>query len=290
MVPPSTSTHDYAALFKVERARLLDLLASLGAESWSRPTPCPAWTMHGLAAHLVGDDLSLLARYRDDHHGTVPPEGVDEAGFIAWIDDLQLEWVHAARRLSPRLVLDLLRWLGSQVAEVLAGQDLTPVTALVTWAGPEPVPVWLDQARDLSEYWIHRQQLLEALDRRADLRPDLAVPILDALRWALPYRLGALPARAGDAVAIEVDQPGGPLATTWTLLHDGSAWHFGGTGRGDWTRARLSMTADEAWRLLTGNLTPLARRKLRADGEPEVIDIVLATRAVIGAPEREPED
>jgi hypothetical protein len=39
----------------------------------------------------------------------------------------------------------------------------------VSWAGSGPVPAWLDQARELSEYWIHRQQLLQGLGRPSDL-------------------------------------------------------------------------------------------------------------------------
>ena len=74
---------------------------------------------------------------------------------MAWLDEMQAEWVGAARRLS------------------------------------------LDQARELSEYWIHRQQLLQGLGRPSDLRADLAGPVLDGLRWAYPYRLAqALRGRA----------------------------------------------------------------------------------------------
>jgi hypothetical protein len=43
----------------------------------------------------------------------------------------------------------------------------TAATVSVSWAGPDPVPAWLDQARELSEYWIHRQQILQALASRA---------------------------------------------------------------------------------------------------------------------------
>jgi len=32
----------------------------------------------------------------------------------------------------------------------------------VSWAGPEPAPVWLDAARDFSEYWTHQQQICDA--------------------------------------------------------------------------------------------------------------------------------
>jgi hypothetical protein len=38
----------------------------------------------------------------------------------------------------------------------------------------------------LSEYWIHRQQLLQGLGRPSDLRTDLAEPVLDGLRWPTP--------------------------------------------------------------------------------------------------------
>jgi hypothetical protein len=52
----------------------------------------------------------------------------------------------------------------------------------VSWAGHGPVPTWLDQARKLSEYWIHRLQILQALGRPSDLRADLAGRVLDGLR------------------------------------------------------------------------------------------------------------
>ena len=98
---PEVAPHPYAALHPVERARLLDLLGTLSADDWSRPTPCPGWSVLGLCHHLIGGDLGLLARRRDRHFGTVPPDGVDEAGFIGWLDRLQDEWVQATRRISP---------------------------------------------------------------------------------------------------------------------------------------------------------------------------------------------
>jgi hypothetical protein len=94
---------DVAALFGVERGRLLELLGELLPGDWHRPSPCPGWSVFDLCGHLVGDDLGWLARQRDDHHGTVPPEAVDqvEGGIARWLDDLQDQWVHSARRLGP---------------------------------------------------------------------------------------------------------------------------------------------------------------------------------------------
>jgi hypothetical protein len=177
-------------------------------------------------------------------------------------------------------VVDLLMWAGPQVVEALARQDPRAPTGHVSWAGPDPVPAWLDQARELSEYWIHRQQLLQAVGRPGDLRPDVLAPVLDALRWAYPYRLGAVGGRAGDSVSIEVE---GPVAATWHLVSDGRQWAFR-PAPGARTVARLAMTTDQAWRLLTNNLPREDQGELRLTGDESVTHALRRTRAIIGAP------
>jgi uncharacterized protein (TIGR03083 family) len=282
--PPADPPADLPPLFALERERLLALLAEVGDGEWSRPTPCPGWSVLGLTTHLVGDDLGLLARNRDGYVGTEPPAGLDEDGFVGWIDELQDGWVRAARRLSPRLAVELLAWSGPPLVGVMRAQAPRSRTATVTWAGPDPVPVWLDQARELSEYWIHRQQLLQALGRPSDLRADLAAPVLDGLRWAYPYRLGVgVPdPPPGTTVTIEV---AGPVTTAWHLVADGTGWAFHPSPAAAGPPvARLALTTEQAWRLLTNNLPPDERSRLRADGEPHVVDVLLATRAIIGTP------
>ena len=156
------SPEEIPGLFGLERARLVDLLGSLTSGDWARPTPCPGWSILDLCGHLLGDDLGWLARHRNQHQPTVNAPTTDDASLARWLDDLQDKWVQAARRLSPPLVTDLLAWSGPQVVAGLANQDPTAVKGSVSWAGPGPVPVWLDQLREVSEQWIHRQQLLQA--------------------------------------------------------------------------------------------------------------------------------
>ena len=133
--PPAEPPRDYAGLFAVERDRLTGLLAGLLAADWERPSPCPGWSVLGLCCHLVGDDFGLLARHRDGYYGTPGPGGATEAEFVAWLDELQAEWVRAARRLSPRIVADLLRWAGPQIAGIFRREDARARTASVSWAG-----------------------------------------------------------------------------------------------------------------------------------------------------------
>jgi hypothetical protein len=228
---------------------------------------------------LLGGDLSLLAGQRDDHHGTPAPEQLSEDGFISWLDDLQVEWVHAARRLSPRLVIDLLDWTGPQVVELFGRQDASARTANVSWASTGRVPVWLDQARELSERWIHRQQILQAVGSPSGLQRDLAEPVLDGLRWAYPFRLEPHVRPAGAMVEVAVSGP--ELELQWNLVSDGATWQFQPMA-GDRLIAQLRMTSDQAWRLLSNNLDQDAQTHIIASGDPDIVDSLMRTRAIIG--------
>jgi uncharacterized protein (TIGR03083 family) len=262
----------------MERARLLTLLKELDDEDWHRPSPCPGWTVLGLACHLLGDDLGLLSRRRDNYMGTPAPEGLSEDGFIDWLDELQMEWVRAARRVSPRLVVELLEWIGPRLVTVLGDEDLAEVSGRVSWAGPEPAPRWLDQLRELSEYWIHRQQLLEAVGRPVDLDPTLLRPILLGLRWALPYRLSKADLASG-AIQITV---GAPIGERWTLVASQGTWTFSEAAH-QHVIAQASLTPDEAWRLMTNNLRS-APHPLDVTGDERAVAVILSTRAIIGHP------
>jgi uncharacterized protein (TIGR03083 family) len=275
---PDDPPHDYASLMRLERTRLLALIRSLADADWWSATPCPGWTVLDLVNHLVGNDLAVISRQRDQHHGTPAPDGLDERAFIGWLDDLQNGWVIAARRISPRLAVELLDWLNAPVADTFAAHDPTARTAHVSWASNSPVPVWLDQARELSERWIHRQQLLEALRLPSDLGETIAGPVLDALRHAYPYRLEAARSRER-SVEISIS---GELDRLWRLARRPGGWAFADDVGSP--SATMSMTSEQAWRLLTNNYDPSAHGRLQPRGDSVVIDVLLRTRAIIGTP------
>lgn len=162
----------------------------------------------------------------------------------------------------------------------MARQDPTRLEGSVSWASPGPVPVWLDQLREVSEQWIHRQQLLQALGRPGDLRVDLAGPVLDALRWAYPHRLRLISRADGDSVTIRVS---GAVERSWHLHAQGGQWSFGPRS-GHRMLASMDLTTEPAWRLLTNNLPTVERGDLRASGDESIIEVLLQTRATIGTP------
>ncbi len=278
---PEHCEKDYGDLFAEERRVLLALLGDLSEKDWNTPTGCPGWSVLDLACHLLGDDLGVLARQRDGHFGTRPPlENRSDDDLAVWIDALQDAWVRTSRRLSPRLVVDLLAWTGPQVVEMFAGQDLTERTASVSWASRDPVPRWLDQARELSEHWIHRQQIQSALGRPADTNTATAEAVLDALRWAYPYRLQSLQARDGDTVDIVVT---GAIERRWPIQNLAGTWQFV-DALGGQVVARAVFTSGEAWRLLTNNMPVAEQSRLDVRGDSSVVNVLLRTRAIVGIP------
>jgi uncharacterized protein (TIGR03083 family) len=283
MVVPATPPVPLADLLRVERRRLLELLDGLDTADWARGTPCPGWTVADVVRHLVGDDLVAVAWHRDGHRPAPSEDGLDESAFVAWLDALQVEWVRAARRISPALAVELLRWLDAPVATVLARLETPGTTAVVHWASDRPVPGWLDVARELTERWIHRQQLREALGRPSDLDPDLAGPVLDSLRWAYPYRLGALRRPEGTTVSVEVSGP--DVVRSWTLVSDGASWSFDGPVSGPGTAsATLVLSDEQAWRLLTNNFDPARHGEPAMSGDAAAGRVLRRTRAIIGEP------
>ena len=112
----------------------------------------------------------------------------------------------------------------------------------------------------------HRQQILQALGRPSDLRVDLVGPMLDALRWAYPYRLASVAARPGATVSISVT---GPLARTWHLVAAETGWQFGDQP-GPRLAGSLAMNAEQAWRLLTDNMPAAGQADLAVSGNDAI--------------------
>jgi len=103
---------DARRLLEQDRATLLRLVQGLAPDEWERPTAAAPWLVRDVVAHLLGDDLSRLARTRDGHSPVGPKQDEPLAAFIHRFND---EWVQAARRVSPPLLLDLLDLTSPQV-------------------------------------------------------------------------------------------------------------------------------------------------------------------------------
>jgi uncharacterized protein (TIGR03083 family) len=236
-----------------DRADLLDLLRALSAVEWEQPTAAAPWVVRDVVAHILGDDVSRLARGRDGHQVDGPGPGEPLPAFIHRFNG---QWVDATRRASPRVLIDLLTVTTEQVVTFWASRDPDALGEPVSWAGPGPAPVWLDCARDATEYWVHQQQIREATGRPGGTEPVTLWAILDTFLHAVPLTLAD---RGGSALTIATD------VGSWTWVRSEEGWRRAPAVAGG---AVLTIDADLLWRVCVRMVEPdQARTRAHIDGD-----------------------
>jgi uncharacterized protein (TIGR03083 family) len=154
-------------VLRPEREALLAVLGRLGAAQWSLPTECPAYTIKGIATHLLGDDLSLLSRQRDRADSGLVQLGVEMPGvdFGTLLDTFNDRWVAAAGFFSTELIITLLGLSGEWTAAYYEAVDPDSPGEPVAFFGARgrPSPFWHAIGREYLERWLHHSQIRRAL-------------------------------------------------------------------------------------------------------------------------------
>jgi uncharacterized protein (TIGR03083 family) len=162
---------DVTPMLRPERETFLALLAGLTAEQWELPTECPAYSIKGLATHVLGDDLSLLSRQRDRAVNglLLVAEDLPGADFRTLLDTFNDRWVATAAFFGTDVLIELLRDSGDRTAEFYEQVDLEAPCEPVGFFGStsEPSPYWQAIAREYVERWVHHSQIRRALGRSA---------------------------------------------------------------------------------------------------------------------------
>jgi uncharacterized protein (TIGR03083 family) len=261
---------DTRPMFVRERRALLDLLGSLEAGDWGRPTVCPGWDVHDVVGHVLNDYMRRLSGIRDGWSGAVFADDETLPAYVARVNGV---FVEATRQCSPRLMVELLAHLGPQLDEVWAGARLdAPAAVDVSWASTEePSPAWLDIAREYTEFWVHQQQIRDAVDRPGADEPELLGPVIDTFLRALPHTLRTVDRPRGTTVRFDVT---GPAGGTWWATRGTDRWLPGGPDAsgapGGEAAARVTTDQDTLWRLATRGILPAEarRRSVLAGDEP----------------------
>ncbi len=237
---------DARAQFPLERAELISLLSALDAQDWSCATICPGWNVHDIVAHVAHDYVRRLSRTRDGHASPGPRPGEDLPVFL---HRLNQEFVDVASRWSPRTLIDLLAHWGPQLDQLWADLDLNRLGEAVSWAEPgAPAPIWLDVAREDSEFWVHQQQIRDAVGRPGGNDENLTAPVIDVFLRAVPYALRLVAAESGSTLEINVSGSGGG---TWTAQRGETRWAIGNGAAPEEPRTRVEVSSDTLWRVAT---------------------------------------
>jgi len=250
-----------AHLFPPLGSELVALLRGLPAEAWDRATVCRAWTVKDIAAHLLDTALRRLSVGRDAHVLAPPPLPITGyRDLVGFLNGLNAEWVTALRRVSPQLLTELLAWVEPPLAEHLASIDpWAPAVFGVAWAGEESSPGWFDVARELTERWLHQQQIRLAVGAPPLADAEASAAVFDTFLRALPHTFSRRHAPAGTALLLEVR---GERTLAYTLERRERHWQLlAGTAASP--AAGVSLDEQTAWLLLTKGM-PGAEARQRA--------------------------
>jgi uncharacterized protein (TIGR03083 family) len=260
-------------------AELIRLLRGLGEADWGRPTAARLWSVRDIVAHLLDDDLRRLSFHRDGQ----PPPGagpLEGRALIEFVNAMNAEWVAVARRMSPRVLVDLLEITGPWVVELFRGTPASaPAHWAVTWAGDTASPHWFDVGRDYTERWLHQQQIRDAVGAQPLDGPEWLQPVLSLFVRSLPLAYRGVSAPSDTTVSVRIE---GPAGGEWTLRRGDRAWDLL-AGTAPDPAAVVTMSQDTAWRMFSKGLSAeTARRQARLEGDQALGTPALGALAILG--------
>ncbi|HYO13785.1 MAG TPA: maleylpyruvate isomerase N-terminal domain-containing protein [Thermoanaerobaculia bacterium] len=268
-----------AELFAPLHRELIALLRTLTASDWDRPTVAGNWRVRDVTAHLLDGDLRKLAGHRDGHRFGPDRPFRGYGDIVDFINEINASGVAFARRLSPRLLTDLLDVTGRWVAEFVESlEPHAPAAIPVAWAGESQSENWMDTGREYTERWHHQMQIRDAVNAPGLLDGRWLDPLLDLSVRALPPAYASTDAPEGTAITLAVP---GDARWTWTLVREGGRWELY-RGESGHPATRVVVEPAVAWRLFYNALPPLrAREELTVQGDESLVEPLLRTRSVM---------
>jgi uncharacterized protein (TIGR03083 family) len=273
--PPILCAH----LLRQVDEKLIDLLNALTASEWDLSTIVPLWKVRDVAAHLLDTTLRKLSLVRDSWLvETVQIHSPQDV--IALVNRLNQEGVTVYRRLSPRVLIDLMRRACQESACFHETLDpFAPAAFNVSWAGEDKSLNWFDTARELTERWHHQQQIRLATNRPGLMTPELYHPVLDCFVRGLPHAYRDVDAPVGTLVLLEIS---GDCGGQWCLSKGPLRWHLVWPPQGEFA-SRVTIPQELAWRIFTKGIDRnSARAQIHIEGKQDLGDNVLRLNAIVG--------
>ncbi|WP_194976365.1 maleylpyruvate isomerase N-terminal domain-containing protein [Aquiflexum lacus] len=203
---------------------LFKLLDGLSAEDWDKQTIAPKWKVKDIAVHLLDGNLRTLSMLRDGYYGE-KPETVNSYGdLVNFLNGLNADWVKATKRLSPKVIIELLKTSGKEYCDFLA--TLNPddkAEFSVAWAGENESKNWFHIAREYTEKWHHQQQIRLAVGEEKELLEEKwYLPYLDTSVRALPHHYRHVEGKDKDLIKFTFL---GKKEKSWFLCYD-NGWEL----------------------------------------------------------------
>jgi uncharacterized protein (TIGR03083 family) len=270
-----------AELFAELNDELVPFLKSLSDDDWNKATTAGFWTVKDVAAHLLDSDIRRLSLQRDKQPLLQPESPIESyRDLVNFLNQLNADWIKAAKRISPKLLIEFISMTGSQVGDLFKSLDpFGPAIFSVAWAGEETSFNWFDVAREYTEKWHHQQQIRDAVGAPGLVSRKWLFPVLDTFLRALPHRFKDVTVDNGTRILFEIE---GEAGGEWVLARENKMWQlYSGSCHDPDCLVRLS--DDTAWRLMTKGLaSDESRARVKFSGNHELGKPILGMLAIMG--------
>ena len=247
---------------------LIRLLEGLSSKDWEKQTIAPRWKIKDVAVHLLDGNLRTLSMLRDKYYGEKAENINSYEDLVGYLNQLNADWVKAAKRLSPEVIIELLKISGKEYCDYL--KTLKPEDKAefsVAWAGENESKNWFHIAREYTEKWHHQQQIrLAAGQDKKLLKEEWYYPYLDTSVRGLPYHYRNTIGEKGDLIKFIFR---GNTPKSWFLKYS-DKWELY-TSIDETPNCEVIIYDEFAWRIFTkGMQKEDAIQKSKINGKREI--------------------
>lgn len=273
--PPIQVNH----LFKPLDDQLIELLSSLTEEEWQKPTIAKLWTVKDIAAHLLDGNIRTVSIQRDKYFGDPPNNIQSYNDLLAYLNQLNADWVKAMKRTSSKTLLFLLQSTSDGFIDTIT--SLSPFEKAmfsVAWAGEQESLNWFHVAREYMEKFIHQQQIRDAVGKEGIITKQFFHPFIDTFMYGMPYTFKDVGAAKGTTIQVTIATEAGG---DWFLEKGTQGWQL----IKDCTSsiaAQVIIEPDTAWKLFSKGIPPQqARGMVTFNGDVSLAEHALNLVAVM---------
>lgn len=190
---------------------------------------------------------------RDGDAGEVQPTINSYQDLVDYLNRLNVAWTQAMKRVSPKILIELLESYGKEYCDYLKTLNLFDKAKFsIAWAGENESANWFHIAREYTEKWHHQQQIRYAVGQEKPLyEENLYLPYLETSMRALPHHYRKIATSEGNSVKFTVENV---KHATWYLVFQEKAWHLTKDNLGS-IICEVTVKPEIAWRIFSKGIT-----------------------------------
>lgn len=266
-------------LFPILDDLLIQLLKSLTEDEWNATTVAKRWSVKDIASHLLDGNLRGLSISRDHYFGEKPENINSYEDLVAFLNQLNMTWTNAIKRLSPIVLTQLLETTGKQYSDHLKTlEPFDDAIFSVAWAGEKTSLNWFHIAREYTEKFLHQQQIRNAVGKQALFTKELFYPFISTFMYALPHTYRDVSAQKDTIVTLIIKTE---IGGEWSIIKKEKHWEFIESFKEKPTSI-IKINPDDAWLLFSKGITAdVAKQKVEIIGDQKLGEVALNIIAVM---------